>query len=286
MNTTGKNVRLLWSYGLCKGVVVAFGVLCTAIAMAQRSAAQREVVWRAPDYEVSWYEGDLWVQLLNRGQPDGSPFRVFYAGFWAREGGYSVRRALASASIETTKPPARASPSEFRLRIHVEDERKSRITADARFVSNSVQIEARYRLSAREVEGVGRASAYFGRAPGIPSGPVSAIPNLAQLCRHMTVDLVLTDGSRLSLPFAEDSTNFIRCTAWVVQGLWTNWVVRGSVDRRDAWFRYWQYGGTKPVEGFGFLYLLEREQFESRVTIEWSPPAMSEGSATVPRLQR
>ncbi len=248
-------------------------LVVTLSVSAQTPAARREAVYRAPNYIVTWGDGDLWVQLLQEGVPDGPPFRVFYAGFWAREAGYSVRRPLASATIETAKPPARAASTEFRLKIRVEDERKSRVEAETRFLSNSVMIEARYRMSARESVGIGRASVYFGRPPNVPARPVSTITNLAELCRDMFVDLVLEDGTRLTLPFAEDSTNQVRCTQWTVRGLWTNWVVRGTVDRRDAWFRYWQYGGTKPVEGFGFLYLREGATAEGRGTIEWLPVA-------------
>jgi len=99
----------------------------------------------------------------------------------------------------------------------------------------------------------------------------------------MAVDLTLTDGSRLTLPFAEDATNQLRCTAWAVRGLWTNWIVRGTVERRDAWFRYWQYGGTKPVEGFGFLYLREGSSAgDGRAVIEWRSAADAAPVQAVP----
>lgn len=206
--------------GRLGGLAAGVGALLVTLSVsAQTPASRREVVYRAPHYIVTWRDGDLWVQLLHEGAADGPPFRVFYAGFWAREAGYAVRRQLASATIETAKPPIRAASSEVRLRIRLEDERKSRVEADARFLSNSVAIEARYRMSGRESLGIGRASVYFGRPPHVPARPVSTVENLAELCRDMAVDLVLEDGARVTLPFAEDVANQIRCTQWTVRGL-------------------------------------------------------------------
>ncbi|MCX7819516.1 MAG: hypothetical protein N2652_09995 [Kiritimatiellae bacterium] len=233
--------------------------------------SRRAVVHRTTDYEVSWGRDGLWLQLFSDGVRDGPPFRIFHVGFWARDAGFAVQRSLQSAVIETSKAPARAASAEFRLRIRVEDERRSRVVLDTRFASNSVVLETSYRQSARDPSGSVRTSVFFSRAPGVPSRPISSIPNLPELCRDMAVELVLDDGNARTIRFWEDVTNHLNCTTWTVRGIWTNWVVRGSMDRRDALFRFWQYGGTKPAEGFGFAYLWGGKTFESRATIEWLP---------------
>ncbi len=238
-----------------------------------------QLLYRSPVYEAIWKDrvhavntaGLLVYPVDATGPRRVQPFCPFYVAFWTREHGYLARREVAEINIETSKPPARALSPALTIRVRVQDERRSRMDAKLLFESNSITIEATARLSPSDNNPVMHGTAFFYRAPGVPGHdqPREGV-DLERLCAGMYLDLLDAKGATNRCPFWEQCDEKSEGVAFAVTRYWPGWIISGQrLDRRGA-FRYWQYAGTRPAEGFGLAYVHTGLQWpEARVTIRF-----------------
>lgn len=243
-----------------------------AEAETSAEAIQRgTLVDQTLNHQARWTDHSLFIQLLRDGSPAGPPFRLAGGNFWATERGYRLRRGIETSAIETAKPPTRAAPAGGpRLRIRLEDEKKSRIDIELQMSPTGAVVEARYRPSPNDSGATGRAGLRFPALRGVPRARREGVaPNWSELCAGMELEIVTESGERRVYAFADEVEQMPPFVEWTVRGLWGAWEVRGRMESRGAAFRYWQYAGTRPAQGFGISYLHDRQAASRRVSVEW-----------------
>lgn len=247
---------------------------------AEETAAARAriLVFSNDLYEAHWTGESIHVFFRNDSQRERRSLRVFTASFWAREQGYAVRRKVVSSNVETNRLPLRAAVAEMRIRVRVEDEKKSRMEGDILFGEASIAIEARARPSASEKNPIIRSSTLFPSVAGVtPAHRRQANKEIEfeSLCRGVSLEIVGRDGVSRSVPYPEEVADVLEAREWTVAGLWPGWIIRGRMEDKTAAFRYWQYAGTRPAEGFGMAYIHSSSSEDQKITLlfERSTPA-------------
>ncbi len=233
--------------------------------------ARGTLVDESQSHQAWWADHSLFIQLRRDGAAEGPPFRISGGNFWATERGYRLRRGITSSAIETAKPPARATPGGGRrIQIRLENERKSRMEFELQMSPTGSVIEARYRPSPNDSGATGRAGLRFPAVRGVPRARREGTqPNWSELCAGLELDIVTESGERRVYAFGDEVEQMPPFVEWTVRGLWSVWEVRGRMDTRGEAFRYWQYSGTRPAEGFGISYLHDRQAANRRVSVEW-----------------
>ncbi len=153
---------------------------------------------------------------------------------------------------ERTPPPARAAATRGgeRMRMRLEDEKKTRVEADSRFGTNPIATRIRRRCLPIEERSVAHSSEEFPAAPGVGLARRrdGATPDVARLCAGMTLELLADGGSPRGRPFLRKVEDAPNCHAWTVRGLWSAWVVVDRMSDSHGRFRCWQYSGTMRVK--------------------------------------
>lgn len=217
--------------------------------------------------------GYLQVTLLNDGRPAGPSFDLFTPHFRGSEekGGFVVYQELDNLKAES-KLPARQPTSSVRFRVDAEFGARMSVSID--FAERSIGVEVKFRPSAKGETTVAHPSAWFFALPGFSRRVEKDLtPELQAVCEEKYVDLVPEKDSPMSLHFAEDVKDFelLRAKEWTVRGLWDGYAVRGRTSTRGFQFRYSQYMGTKPAQGFRMFYSLGRGPESVKTVFEFVP---------------
>lgn len=249
---------------------------------ASKSAVSEErVVYRAPAYELRW-DGEF-LQVHSRPMAgEGREDLIVMCDLrcMTQDQGYVSERKIVSMSIETSRPPPRASSAEPRIRMRLEIEKKARLEIDLRCGTNSIAMDFDFKPppsgEAMLWQGAVRLPRLAVADKADPSAPPRPPP--PEMCRGMVLDMVERGGRAFSLGYGEAAGEPPDVIAWALRGVWPGWVVRAQAGGREDIFRYWQLYGRRPVEGCGLVFAAEQRAAQRRFTL-WIE---REGSAAPP----
>ena len=287
-----------WIIGAALGAAVVASGLCDAQAAAARGGGKeaaetlpsfdaapdkgRSVVFTNETY-TAWLAPNGYLHAIpyKGGKPAGPPVRLFNPTFWGRDtkGGYVLRLEPDLMTPETDMPVRQpAGPVRFRF----EAKKQARGVVEIVFEPRSVTIEVKFRPSASGDISTLRPSVYVPNLPGMKIGAIDTNLDVEAVCAGKVVEMMPDSKTTTTLGFAEDAGRPDPCPEWVVRGLWDEFAVRGKAGSKSETFQYWQYGGTKPAHGFGFMYMASKSESSRKVTVAFESPDAPAPAPDVP----
>jgi hypothetical protein len=239
---------------------------------ADGPAKRKSVVFTNDVYDA-WLapNGYLSVTLKKDGKAAGPAFRLFNATFWGRDakGGYVYKDEPEIMEPET-KMPALQPKEPVKFSFGMEKDAKGSV--EFVFGPSSISVDVKFRPTASGEISTLRPSAYFLNLPGLKTGAVDTNVDVAAVCEGKVVVMMPDPKTTTTLGFAEEAGKPDPCPEWVVRGLWEGYMVRGKVDSKSEAYQFWQYGGTIPANGFGFMYGLSKALTSRKVTFHFEDP--------------
>ncbi len=241
-------------------------------AFADGVAKRKSVVFTNDVYDA-WLapNGYLTVTLKKDGKPAGPAFRLFNATFWGRDvkGGYVFKDEPGIMEPESAMPALQPKePVKFGFGI----EKDAKGSVEFVFGPASISVDVKFRPTASGNITTLRPSAYFSNLPGLKTGSVDTNIDVEAVCAGKVIEMMPDPKTTKTLGFAEEPGKPEPCPEWVVRGLWDGYIVRGKVDSKSDTFQFWQYGGTIPANGFGFMYALSKTLSSRKVTFHFEDP--------------
>lgn len=240
----------------------------------EEALKDRSVVFSNATYEA-WVSKDGYLRAtpLKDGKPAGPTIRLFSPHFRGSEdrGGYVIHEEVENFRAET-KLPARQPMTAVRYRADAEYGGK--LTVSISFGERAINVDAKYSRTKGTGSTVAHPGAVISALPGFTKLFEDGVPpDLTAKCEGKYIDLIPESGQPMLISFSDDTRKMELPYAkeWTIRGLWDGIALRGRTSTKGYTFRYGQYMGHMPAQGFWFFYSLSKSTDSTKVSFEFEP---------------